>query len=363
MGPRGIGYSSASAIRWVPGDFMRRAICVVASSALALSALVASLQVSAAPATPVKAGEWVTHGRDASEQRFSPLKQVTADNVSQLGLAWYADFTERGGWQSTPLIVDGRIYVTTPWSKVYAFDAARPASCCGSTIRTCRAKSPPPACAATSPTAAWRTGTARSSGATLDGRLVAVNAKNRQEGLGSAGHRSRRWPIPSPARRASATASCSSAKAAVGVPPARLPGGPRRRDRQGSCGGSSRAGQSGQGSRQRGLRQRDADGRQDLERRMVEDRRRRHRLGRHRLRPADRLGDLRHRQRHAVAGGAALAGRRRQPVHRVHRCAGCEDRQVQVALPDHADGRFRFRQHLAADGGGHRPSTARRSTW
>ena len=64
-----------------------------------------------------------SHGRDASEQRFSPLTQVDADNVSQLGLAWFADLTERGQWQRTPIVVDGRIYVTTPWSKVYAFDA------------------------------------------------------------------------------------------------------------------------------------------------------------------------------------------------------------------------------------------------
>ena len=67
------------------------------------------------------------NGRDMdvidSEQRYSPLKQITADNVGKLGLAWYADLTERGQWQTTPVVVDGRIYVTTPWSKVYAFDA------------------------------------------------------------------------------------------------------------------------------------------------------------------------------------------------------------------------------------------------
>ena len=64
------------------------------------------------------------HGGGYSEQRYSPLKQINADNISQLGLAWYADMTERGQWQTTPIVVDGRIYVTTPWSKLYAFDAA-----------------------------------------------------------------------------------------------------------------------------------------------------------------------------------------------------------------------------------------------
>jgi alcohol dehydrogenase (cytochrome c)/quinohemoprotein ethanol dehydrogenase len=94
---------------------MRRLITVAACAAFALSAV--------AKEKAVKAGEWTGHGRDASEQRYSPLTQVNADNVKDLGLAWYADFTERGQYQSTPIVVDGRIYATTPWSKVYAFDA------------------------------------------------------------------------------------------------------------------------------------------------------------------------------------------------------------------------------------------------
>jgi quinohemoprotein ethanol dehydrogenase len=71
-----------------------------------------------------KAAEWTTHGGDANEQRYSPLKQINADNVSQLGLAWFAEMSEKGQWQTTPIVVDGRIYVTTPWSKLYAFEAA-----------------------------------------------------------------------------------------------------------------------------------------------------------------------------------------------------------------------------------------------
>ncbi|HTC54105.1 MAG TPA: PQQ-dependent dehydrogenase, methanol/ethanol family [Steroidobacteraceae bacterium] len=69
-------------------------------------------------------GQWLSYGRDFSEQRFSPLTQVNATNVSQLGLAWFGDLAERGGsYETTPLVVDGRIYVTSPWSKVYAYDA------------------------------------------------------------------------------------------------------------------------------------------------------------------------------------------------------------------------------------------------
>ena len=76
-----------------------------------------------AASEPANAGQWMSHGRDYSEQRFSPLTQVSTTNVSQLGLAWFADFDTRRGQESTPIVVDGVIYVTTAWSKVYAYDA------------------------------------------------------------------------------------------------------------------------------------------------------------------------------------------------------------------------------------------------
>ena len=70
-----------------------------------------------------KAGEWESYGRDYNEQRYSPLKQITVDNIDQLDLDWFGDLAERGGsYESTPIVVDGRIFITSPWSKVYAFD-------------------------------------------------------------------------------------------------------------------------------------------------------------------------------------------------------------------------------------------------
>jgi PQQ-dependent dehydrogenase (methanol/ethanol family) len=69
------------------------------------------------------AGQWLSHGRDYSEQRHSPLTKINTDNVSHLGLAWFADFDTRRGQESTPIVIDGVIYVTTAWSKVFAFDA------------------------------------------------------------------------------------------------------------------------------------------------------------------------------------------------------------------------------------------------
>ncbi|MDB5417237.1 MAG: glucose dehydrogenase, partial [Phenylobacterium sp.] len=69
-------------------------------------------------------GEWVSYGKGYSEQRFSPLDKVSTANVGRLGLAWYAQFDTDRGQEATPLMVDGVLYTTTAWSKVFAFDAA-----------------------------------------------------------------------------------------------------------------------------------------------------------------------------------------------------------------------------------------------
>jgi quinohemoprotein ethanol dehydrogenase len=69
--------------------------------------------------------EWLSYGRTYSEQRYSPLTQVNRDNVNTLGLAWFHEFDIEAdrGMEATPLIVDGVLYVTTSWSRVYALDA------------------------------------------------------------------------------------------------------------------------------------------------------------------------------------------------------------------------------------------------
>ena len=74
-------------------------------------------------AADTEPGQWMSHGRNYDEQRFSPLAQINTDNVQQLGLTWYADLDTNRGQESTPLVIDGVIYITTAWSKVKAYDA------------------------------------------------------------------------------------------------------------------------------------------------------------------------------------------------------------------------------------------------
>jgi quinohemoprotein ethanol dehydrogenase len=66
--------------------------------------------------------DWLTYGRTYDEQRFSPLDRINTSNVKNLGLAWYADLDTARGQEGTPLVIDGKIYITTAWSKVKAYD-------------------------------------------------------------------------------------------------------------------------------------------------------------------------------------------------------------------------------------------------
>lgn len=68
-------------------------------------------------------GDWLTHGRTYGETRFSPLRQISATTVKQLGLAWSFSTSQTRGHEATPLVVNGVIYTTGSWSVVYALDA------------------------------------------------------------------------------------------------------------------------------------------------------------------------------------------------------------------------------------------------
>ena len=77
-------------------------------------------RIQAADSEP---GNWLTHGRTYSEQRFSPLAGIDDSNVGDLGLAWHYDLETHRGMEATPLVVDGVMFTTGTWSIVYAHDA------------------------------------------------------------------------------------------------------------------------------------------------------------------------------------------------------------------------------------------------
>ena len=70
--------------------------------------------------------DWRHWGRDAGNQRHSPLTQIDVDNVSTLVPAWRYEMTKVGvpsrPSQSTPLLVDGVLYLSFPYYRVVALE-------------------------------------------------------------------------------------------------------------------------------------------------------------------------------------------------------------------------------------------------
>lgn len=101
---------------------------------LVLFLLVPNLLLGTSSAQAVSQ-EWRSYGGDAGGTRFSPLKQITRANVTGLKKAWtyhtgewgqgtnYAPQQVSSPFESTPLVVDGVMYLSTPSSRVIALDA------------------------------------------------------------------------------------------------------------------------------------------------------------------------------------------------------------------------------------------------
>jgi alcohol dehydrogenase (cytochrome c) len=58
--------------------------------------------------------DWLLHGRDYSNQRFSPLKDINAGNVSSLLPVALVQTGITGSFETTPIVVNGIMYATTP---------------------------------------------------------------------------------------------------------------------------------------------------------------------------------------------------------------------------------------------------------
>ena len=95
-----------------------------------LRALVRAAAAILLPAL-VCAQEWRYYGGASGGGKYSPLKEINRDNVARLRPAWIfhtgdvSDGTRwptRSAFESTPIVVDGVMYVTTPFSRAIALD-------------------------------------------------------------------------------------------------------------------------------------------------------------------------------------------------------------------------------------------------
>ncbi|SFR89012.1 PQQ-dependent dehydrogenase, methanol/ethanol family [Sphingomonas jatrophae] len=147
---------------------------VLTAAAAMVLASAAGVAVSQRAGTPDGA-DWAAYGRTSEEDHYSPLEQINAGNISQLGLVWLADVDTFDSF-TAPLAVGGVLYFGVGNSVVTAMDAAtgkqlwqydpEVAKVAGHKMR-----------------AGWGTrGIAFSQGrvftATRDGRLIALDAKS-----------------------------------------------------------------------------------------------------------------------------------------------------------------------------------------
>lgn len=79
----------------------------------------------------VPPGDWYAYGRTGFGQRYSPLDQITTENVNRLEVAWTYNTgdirrpvdPEETTYEVTPLKVDDTLYLCTPYNLVIALDA------------------------------------------------------------------------------------------------------------------------------------------------------------------------------------------------------------------------------------------------
>ena len=68
---------------------------------------------------------WAIYGHDYTNQRYSPLAQITTANVGSLKMSWMyqTGISRLGSFETSPTVVDGVMYVTTPYNTAMAVDA------------------------------------------------------------------------------------------------------------------------------------------------------------------------------------------------------------------------------------------------
>ena len=111
---------------------MKRRVSILCLAAVAAWAAATSAQRGA------NRNEWPTYGGDAGSTKYAPLDQITRDNVNRLAVAWRWESPDnaivskvRGklpafpaSFKSTPIMVDGVLYIKTSLSEAAAIDAA-----------------------------------------------------------------------------------------------------------------------------------------------------------------------------------------------------------------------------------------------
>lgn len=117
--------SGTDAIRKLGGSDVLQRLSAGLLAVLLLSGLP---PLRAEPARLAKADtdddSWLTYGHGYANQRYSRLAEIDTANVGRLAPAWIAQTGIIGTFPTNPLVVDGVMFLTTPFNHVIALDAA-----------------------------------------------------------------------------------------------------------------------------------------------------------------------------------------------------------------------------------------------
>jgi len=107
-------------------SLLRQLIFFVAISA-SLFAFTARSQICAQSTT-----DWPTYGGGPGGTRYSSASQINKSNVAQLKVAWTfrtgalphdPDLDKKAAFEATPILADGKLFLTTPYDHVFAINA------------------------------------------------------------------------------------------------------------------------------------------------------------------------------------------------------------------------------------------------
>ncbi|PKO67266.1 MAG: PQQ-dependent dehydrogenase, methanol/ethanol family [Betaproteobacteria bacterium HGW-Betaproteobacteria-16] len=87
-----------------------------------IKAAVGKVNAAFMQSNATQTADWPSYGLDYAETRHSKLNQISTANVKDLGLVWSYNLESKRGVESTPVVVDGIMYVTASWSIVHAVD-------------------------------------------------------------------------------------------------------------------------------------------------------------------------------------------------------------------------------------------------
>ncbi|MEY9559325.1 PQQ-dependent dehydrogenase, methanol/ethanol family [Sinorhizobium fredii] len=82
-----------------------------------------AIEVSGDDVRAANSGQWLTYSGSIDGWRYSPLAEITTENVSELGIRWIKQFdTSDKVVQATPLVVGGTLFITEPPANMIAYD-------------------------------------------------------------------------------------------------------------------------------------------------------------------------------------------------------------------------------------------------